>query len=229
MSLFHPKGPITLSMVLLVIMPVVSHAMLYGSTDVSATPPGPGSLPPPSASALAAAAAAYPGQTLSEAYPNAPIGAFGSPVDITGTPTLTNQTAVSPTNASVQVGGGGAGGGPGGGPPGGTGGGAPSISGNTSAVAKILGVDKLPSQAAPAAGVLVIPDPETIEDTKDLIIDKTINAIPKIYCACPYSVNHDGFECGVEAAYYKPGNWRLRCYPQDIRGQEYIFYRKTHD
>jgi hypothetical protein len=71
------------------------------------------------------------------------------------------------------------------------------------------------------------PDPMLNGDTLQIIMDSSIAAFHG-YCACPYSVNRDGFECGVESAYYKPGGYRIDCFPQDVRGQQIIFYRKTH-
>ena len=71
------------------------------------------------------------------------------------------------------------------------------------------------------------PIPEEPQDTRELIMDHSIEAYHG-YCACPYSVNVDGYACGVEAAYYKPGGYKLKCYPQDVRNQELIFYRRDH-
>jgi hypothetical protein len=66
------------------------------------------------------------------------------------------------------------------------------------------------------------------EDVEEIMRVDSINAY-KGECPCPYSFNRDGFECGVESAYYKPGGYRIYCYPrQDIRKQQEIFYRKNH-
>lgn len=100
-----------------------------------------------------------------------------------------------------------------------------NIGGNVSAVDKILNPDKQKKELAAAAQEP--PEPQDNSITRGLIMDISINAYPD-KCACPYSRNSDGFECGVESAYYKPGGWRIYCYPQDVRGQQNIFYRKTH-
>jgi hypothetical protein len=148
------------------------------------------------------------------------------------------QTAVtaSANQGNAQPATGNAPGGPAGGAPGaaqaagGSGGGAPSgtgtptAGGNASAVSSLLHpVDK----NAAAAAIYAVPVPETNADVRGFIMDNSINAFNS-YCACPYSKNHDGFECGVEAAYYKPGGYRIYCFPQDVRGQQNIFYRKSH-
>ena len=64
-------------------------------------------------------------------------------------------------------------------------------------------------------------------DVRVRIIEESIEAYPG-QCACPYSENSDGFQCGTECGYYRPGGYRIQCYPQDIRPQWYIYYRKTH-
>ncbi|MBS0290536.1 MAG: hypothetical protein JSS07_10955 [Proteobacteria bacterium] len=101
--------------------------------------------------------------------------------------------------------------------------GTPTQAGNASAVSSILH----PVPKEQKAVVYEIPEPMTEEQTEAYIMDDSINAYPGP-CACPYSRNSDGFECGVEAAYYKPGGFRIYCYPEDLRGQQSIFYRKTH-
>ena len=122
-----------------------------------------------------------------------------------------------------------AGGGAGGGTGGGSSGSAPAssgkgIGGNVSSVDSILHPSGGGSGKAP---VYVIPVPMLNEVVRDKVMDNSINAYNG-YCACPYSKNSDGYECGVEAMYYKPGGYRIYCYPQDVRGQLDIFYRKTH-
>lgn len=71
------------------------------------------------------------------------------------------------------------------------------------------------------------PEPMEIDDVETIIMDNSINAYHGP-CPCPYSQNSDGYQCGIEAAYYKPGGYRIYCFPEDIRGQLDIFYRKTH-
>lgn len=68
--------------------------------------------------------------------------------------------------------------------------------------------------------------PQTPEDIAEIMIETT-NEVYKDRCACPYNGDKDGFECGVESLYYKPGGHRIPCYEQDFRGQQFIFYRKN--
>lgn len=114
----------------------------------------------------------------------------------------------------------------GGGSKAGGGGGPPSQGGNIGAVDAILNPGGGANKKA-AAQANIPPEPMSEEDTRDRVMDNSINSYMG-YCACPYSKNSDGFECGVEAAYYKPGGFRIFCYPEDVRGQLNIFYRKTH-
>lgn len=103
--------------------------------------------------------------------------------------------------------------------------GPPSISSGTDAGMKLLHpstTDQVQTVSGP-----ILPDPMSVEEVEGFIMLNSISAYPG-RCACPYSINSDGFECGVESAYYQPGGYRIYCYPQDIRGQQYIFYRKTH-
>lgn len=118
-------------------------------------------------------------------------------------------------------------GGGGGGSKSGGGGGPPSQGGNIGAVDAILNPGGGAAGKKAAAQANIPPEPMSEEDTRDRVMDNSINAYMG-YCACPYSKNSDGFECGVEAAYYKPGGFRIFCYPEDVRGQLNIFYRKTH-
>jgi hypothetical protein len=120
-----------------------------------------------------------------------------------------------------------AGGGGGGGSKAGGGGGPPSQGGNIGAVDAILNPGGGAAAKKAAAQANIPPEPMSEEDTRDRVMDNSINSYMG-YCACPYSKNSDGFECGVEAAYYKPGGFRIFCYPEDVRGQLNIFYRKTH-
>ncbi len=131
--------------------------------------------------------------------------------------------------ASSGSGGGGSSGGSGGGGAGGggSGGGGAGISANQNAVSAILHPASNAQKAAAAKAALKAPDPMTEHDTQDIVMANSLNSYTG-YCACPYSRNSDGFECGVEAQYYKPGGFRILCYPQDVRGQLNIFYRKTH-
>lgn len=101
------------------------------------------------------------------------------------------------------------------------------IAGNANAVNSILNPTSKAEKAAQAAAVFQIPEPQDNSIVRDIVMDISINAFPD-KCACPYSRNDDGYECGVESAYYKPGGYRIYCYPQDVRGQQLIFYRKTH-
>ncbi len=102
-----------------------------------------------------------------------------------------------------------------------------SISGNQSSVSSILHPQSNAQKAAAAAAAARTPDPMTNEDTRDIVMANSLNSYNGP-CACPYSRNSDGYECGVEAQYYKPGGFRILCYPQDVRGQLNIYYRKTH-
>ncbi|MBI2791416.1 MAG: hypothetical protein HYX61_05620 [Gammaproteobacteria bacterium] len=115
----------------------------------------------------------------------------------------------------------------GGGSKAGGGGGPPSQGGNIGAVDAILNPGGGGAGKKAAAQANIPPEPMSEEDTRDRVMDNSINSYMG-YCACPYSKNSDGFECGVEAAYYKPGGFRIFCYPEDVRGQLNIFYRKTH-
>ncbi|MBS0288381.1 MAG: hypothetical protein JSR17_13875 [Proteobacteria bacterium] len=116
--------------------------------------------------------------------------------------------------AAATSGGGGGGGGSQQGNP-------PSQKANTNAVSAILHpAPKTPVDNSP-------PIPMGNDEVMFRVMDNSINAYHG-KCACPYSRNSDGFECGVEAAYYKPGGFRIYCYPEDVRGQLDIFYRKTH-
>ena len=99
------------------------------------------------------------------------------------------------------------------------------IGGNVNAVDAILNPDKQKKELAAAAEQPPVPQDNDV--VREMVMDISINAYPD-KCACPYSRNSDGFECGIESAYYKPGGYRIYCYPQDVRGQLNIFYRKTH-
>lgn len=99
--------------------------------------------------------------------------------------------------------------------------GTPTQKSNTSSVSHIL------HPAPKDAKKVKFPEPMEVEDLDTKIMDNSILAYPG-RCPCPYSENADGYECGVEAAYYKPGGFRIYCYPEDVRGQLHIFYRKTH-
>lgn len=70
------------------------------------------------------------------------------------------------------------------------------------------------------------PVPQTPADIAEIMIE-TSAEIYKDRCVCPHTADQDGYECGVESLYYKPGAHRFYCYPRDIRGQQYIFYRKN--
>ena len=131
----------------------------------------------------------------------------------TGAP---GQATAATAAAGDAAGGGGGGGGKKG--PGG------AIGGNIKAVNAILNPDK--DKAGPST-TPPPPDPMTQDDLRDLLLDNSVASYPG-YCPCPYSRNVDGFECGVEAAYYKPGGFRIKCYPQNLKGQDYIFYRKNN-
>ncbi len=132
--------------------------------------------------------------------------------------------AHAPTASQVAQAAGGSSGG--GGASGGasSGGGTPSQSGNANAVSSILH----PAAKKDAQAISTEPpEPMDNDEVRGKLMDNSINAYPG-KCACPYSRNNDGFECGVEAAYYKPGGYRIYCYPEDVRKQLDIYYRKTH-
>ena len=131
----------------------------------------------------------------------------------------------APTASQVATAtGGGGGSSRGGGVSSGTG--TPSQQGNANAVSSILHPD-----ANKSSSTTVVftgpPVPMDNDEVREIVMDHSINAFHGP-CACPYSRNSDGFECGVEAAYYKPGGYRIYCYPEDVRKQLNIFYRKTH-
>lgn len=45
------------------------------------------------------------------------------------------------------------------------------------------------------------------------------------YCACPYSRDSLGGQCGTESQYYKPGAFKVHCYPIDITSEQVYFFR----
>lgn len=158
------------------------------------------------------------GTTFSGTVGVAAQGSGGAVQGPGGTVAVTAPVPGSPGGAPGSGGGSGGGGDSGKKAPGG------AIGGNIKAVDAILNPDKKQTQVQPSTPPL--PEAMTQEDLRDILIANSVAMYG--YCACPYSINVDGYECGVEAAYYKPGGFRIKCYPQNLKGQDYIFYRKNN-
>lgn len=152
--------------------------------------------------------------------PGLALGALAG-VNYNAVPTTTGKQAPSATTIAAASDGGSSGAGESSGGGSSSNAGTPSQKGNAASVRDILHPQPKDKK------VDSVPEPMEIEDIETRIMDNSIFAYNGP-CACPYSRNSDGFECGVEAAYYKPGGFRIYCYPEDVRGQLNIFYRKTH-
>lgn len=65
-------------------------------------------------------------------------------------------------------------------------------------------------------------EPLTNNDIRDIMIKESIKKIG--FCACPFSTDALGGQCGTLSAYYDPWNKSL-CYRRDITNEEVQFYR----
>jgi hypothetical protein len=75
-----------------------------------------------------------------------------------------------------------------------------------------------PSEPAMADAV----PPQTLNDIRDIMIKESIKKHG--FCACPYSTDALGGQCGSLSAYYYPWN-NIMCYRRDISNDEVYFYR----
>lgn len=66
--------------------------------------------------------------------------------------------------------------------------------------------------------------PQTLNDIRDIMIKESI--IKHGFCACPYSTDALGGQCGSLSAYYYPWN-NIWCYRRDISNDEVNFYRRA--
>lgn len=66
---------------------------------------------------------------------------------------------------------------------------------------------------------------QTLNDIRDIMISDSINQHG--FCACPYSTDALGGQCGSLSAYYHPWN-KILCYRRDITNDMAYFYRLRH-
>ncbi len=103
----------------------------------------------------------------------------------------------------------------------------PSVSAAASKSKTSTSKSKSKEPLPPSADRYTYTEPMTNAVVREILIDDSVNGYNG-YCACPWNINREGYECGIESAYYRPGGFRLDCYAQDFKGQDFIFYRKTH-
>lgn len=83
-----------------------------------------------------------------------------------------------------------------------------------------------PGRKSRASNVVVVDEiasPLSNNAIRDMMIRDSIKRHSP--CACPYSPDAIGGQCGTEAKYYKPGGFRIYCYRIDISSEEVHFYR----
>jgi len=66
---------------------------------------------------------------------------------------------------------------------------------------------------------------KTDDEIRQAIIKESI-ASYKGTCACPYSRDRGGRQCGRRSAYGKPGRASPLCYPKDVTQKMVEVYRK---
>lgn len=70
-----------------------------------------------------------------------------------------------------------------------------------------------------------IVQPQTLNDIRDIMIKESIKVHG--FCACPYSTDALGGQCGSLSAYYHPWN-KILCYRRDITNDMVHFYCLRH-
>jgi len=68
-----------------------------------------------------------------------------------------------------------------------------------------------------------VPNVLSINDLKDIMIRESVRAHG--YCACPYSRDTLGGQCGTLSKYYEAGNQKNYCYREDISNNDVYFFR----
>lgn len=64
-------------------------------------------------------------------------------------------------------------------------------------------------------------DPVTYRQIRELMI---YESNIRMECACPYSPDRIGGQCGTKSAYYQPQGKKIYCYPSDISDEQVYFY-----
>lgn len=83
-----------------------------------------------------------------------------------------------------------------------------------------------PTRGSRASNAIVVQDAANLmsnNEIRDIMISESIRINRP--CACPYSPDAIGGQCGTESKYYKPGGFRIYCYRIDISSEEVYFYR----